>query len=139
MPESVVTFPPDQVGYARISALIIINLIIFCQAFPDIAAQGRRFRVWFQNATISVSGTSASSPTAAGIFALLNDARLTKGLPTLGFVNPLLYKDKISATFNDITEGNNPGCGTPGFNVSAWWSVILLWTDMTTGYQRLGS
>ncbi|KAK0243100.1 tripeptidyl peptidase A [Armillaria nabsnona] len=94
------------------------------RAFPDIAAQGRRFRVWFQNATISVGGTSASSPTAAGIFALLNDARLTKGLPTLGFVNPLLYKDKISATFNDITEGNNPGCGTPGFNATKGWDPI---------------
>ncbi|KAK0461798.1 peptidase S8/S53 domain-containing protein [Desarmillaria tabescens] len=94
------------------------------RAFPDIAAQGRRFRVWFQNTTISVGGTSASSPTAAAIFALLNDARLAKGLPTLGFVNPLLYKDEISATFNDITEGNNPGCGTPGFNATKGWDPI---------------
>ncbi|KAK0190628.1 tripeptidyl peptidase A [Armillaria mellea] len=107
------------------------------RAFPDIAAQGRRFRVWFQNATISVSGTSASSPTAAAIFALLNDARLTKGLPTLGFVNPLLYKDKISATFNDITVGNNPGCGTPGFNVSTWclsFYLVLTADNPVTGF-----
>ena len=48
--------------------------------------------------------------------ALLNDARLAQGLPPLGFLNPLLYTWGISG-FNDITEGNNPGCGTPGFNV----------------------
>ncbi|KAG7447496.1 tripeptidyl peptidase A [Guyanagaster necrorhizus] len=94
------------------------------RGFPDIAAQGSRFRVWYQNTSISVSGTSASSPTAAGIFALLNDARLSKGLPTLGFVNPLLYKGKVSATFNDITVGNNPGCGTPGFNATKGWDPI---------------
>jgi hypothetical protein len=38
-------------------------------------------------------------------------------VPALGFVNPLLYAKGASA-FNDITTGNNPGCGTPGFNVS---------------------
>ena len=69
---------------------------------------------------VSIGGTSAASPTFAGIVALLNDARIEKGLPTLGFLNPLLYA--IGAAFpkgfNDITSGNNPGCGTPGFNVS---------------------
>lgn len=33
-------------------------------------------------------GTSAAAPAAAGIFSLLNDARLRKGLPSLGFINP---------------------------------------------------
>ena len=72
----------------------------------------------FGSAT-SASGTSASAPTVAGLVALLNDARLKRGLSALGFLNPLIYS--IGALFpdgfNDITEGNNPGCGTLGFNV----------------------
>lgn len=48
---------------------------------------------------------------------LLNDARLSQGLPPLGFLNPLIYSRGLSG-FNDITVGNAPGCGTPGFNVS---------------------
>ncbi|KAF9021533.1 tripeptidyl peptidase A [Hymenopellis radicata] len=94
------------------------------RGIPDIAAEGRRFRVWFQGAVISVGGTSASSPTAAGIIALLNDVRLSKGLPTLGFLNPLIYKARISAAFNDITIGNNPGCGTEGFNATKGWDPV---------------
>lgn len=37
-------------------------------------------------------GTSASGPIWNGIITLLNDYLLTNGKPTLGFVNPLLYK-----------------------------------------------
>ena len=69
---------------------------------------------------IPTGGTSAAAPAVAGFVALLNDARMRKGLPPLGFLNPLIYR--IGAFFpegfNDVTEGNNPGCGTPGFNVS---------------------
>lgn len=63
-------------------------------------------------------GTSAATPTFAAFVALLNDRRLKAGLPSLGFLNPLIYSVGISG-FNDITEGNNPGCGTEGFNVGS--------------------
>ena len=26
--------------------------------------------------------------------------------------------------FNDITTGNNPGCGTPGFNATQGWDPV---------------
>ena len=44
-----------------------------------------------------VAGTSCSSPTAAGIFALLNDLRLKLGKSTLGFINPLIYANTVRA------------------------------------------
>ncbi|KAK7470305.1 hypothetical protein VKT23_001736 [Stygiomarasmius scandens] len=93
------------------------------RAAPDVAAQGRRFRVWVSGQPISVGGTSASSPTFAGVVALLNDARIAKGLPSLGFLNPLLYSKGLDA-FNDITIGNNPGCGTQGFNSTVGWDPV---------------
>ena len=37
-----------------------------------------------------VAGTSCASPTFSGVVSLLNDIRLSKGLSTLGFLNPFL-------------------------------------------------
>jgi tripeptidyl-peptidase I len=58
----------------------------------------------------------------AGIVALLNDARIKAGLPTLGFLNPLLYSisEHHPEGFNDITTGHNIGCGTQGFPVRSY-------------------
>ncbi|KAG9127880.1 hypothetical protein FRC07_007955 [Ceratobasidium sp. 392] len=93
------------------------------RAYPDIAAQGSHFRVIVGGTDYSIGGTSASAPTVAGIVALLNDARLAKGLPALGFLNPLLYTLGRFG-LNDITQGNNPGCNTPGFNATAGWDPV---------------
>jgi tripeptidyl-peptidase-1 len=65
-----------------------------------------------------ISGTSAAAPAFAGLIALLNDARLAAGKRSLGFLNPMIYALKGDG-FHDIVVGNAPGCGTPGFNVSA--------------------
>ncbi|CAE6533802.1 unnamed protein product [Rhizoctonia solani] len=93
------------------------------RAYPDIAAQGSHFRVIVGGTDYSIGGTSASAPTVAGIIALLNDARLAKKLPALGFLNPWLYTLGRFG-LNDITAGNNPGCGTPGFNATAGWDPV---------------
>jgi len=50
-----------------------------------------------------VGGTSAVAPLWAGLI-----ARINQGLnKPLGFINPLLYAAPASATFRDITQGNN--------------------------------
>ncbi|KAG9099641.1 hypothetical protein FS749_000774 [Ceratobasidium sp. UAMH 11750] len=90
------------------------------RAYPDIAAQGVHFRVVVGGIDQYIGGTSASAPTVAGIIALLNDARLAKKLPPLGFLNPWLYTHGRSG-LNDITKGSNPGCNTPGFNATVGW------------------
>ncbi|KAK7054106.1 Tripeptidyl-peptidase sed3 [Favolaschia claudopus] len=93
------------------------------RAIPDVSAQSRKFQIVWQGKRISIGGTSAAAPTFAGLVALLNDARLTAGRPTLGFLNPLLYKRGEHA-FNDIVKGMNPGCGTPGFNATKGWDPV---------------
>ncbi|KIM46466.1 hypothetical protein M413DRAFT_315351 [Hebeloma cylindrosporum] len=86
------------------------------RGFPDVSAQSYPFQTWWKGEALLLGGTSASSPVVAAVVALLNDARLAKNLPPLGFLNPLLYSKGVNG-FNDITEGNNVGCGTLGFNV----------------------
>ncbi|KAF8998513.1 peptidase S8/S53 domain-containing protein [Cyathus striatus] len=93
------------------------------RAYPDVAAQGNGFQVVIGGRVSSVGGTSASSPTVAGVFSLLNDFRLANGKTSLGFVNPLLYST-ASTGFNDITSGSNPGCGTTGFTAGKGWDPV---------------
>ncbi|KAJ3996969.1 peptidase S8/S53 domain-containing protein [Lentinula boryana] len=109
-----------KLGEDTYNVCCILN---YHQAYPDVSAQGLNFRVFIHGNPYLISGTSASSPTFAGIVALLNDARLHAGLPTLGFLNPLLYKRGMEA-LNDITIGNNPGCGTSGFNATEGWDPV---------------
>jgi tripeptidyl-peptidase-1 len=57
-----------------------------------------------------IDGTSASAPLWNGIITLLNDWRFNHGLPSVGFINPLIYaKAATPALFQDIVTGNN-GC-----------------------------
>jgi uncharacterized protein (TIGR03437 family) len=86
------------------------------------------------NGVRATGGTSASSPSFAGVVALLNQYVVSKGIqaaPGLGNINPQLYKLAQSATnvFHDITVGNNmvpcmpgsldcPASGMIGFNAA---------------------
>ncbi|CDO69652.1 hypothetical protein BN946_scf184851.g40 [Trametes cinnabarina] len=85
--------------------------------------QGENFQVVIGGRVESVAGTSASSPTFAGVIALLNDFRISRGKTPLGFLNPLIYSSGVGG-FNDITSGSNPGCGTNGFTAGAGWDPV---------------
>jgi len=93
------------------------------RAYPDVSAQGENFQVVVGGRVESVAGTSASSPTFAGVVALLNDFRIASGNAPLGFLNPLLYSTGATG-LNDITSGSNPGCDTNGFSAGAGWDPV---------------
>ena len=95
------------------------------RGFPDISAVCNHF--WIVNNMVpvpGVMGTSASTPTVAGIISLLNDARLQKNKSTLGFLNPFLYQN--AATLYDVTSGYNDGClsGDTGFYATTGWDPV---------------
>lgn len=96
------------------------------------------FTIVYMGMSASVKGTSAASPTFASIIAMVNDARMNEGKPGLGFLNPWLYSEGYTA-LNDITTGNNPGCGTEGFNVSASFLRLLLAAESFEGHHWMGS
>lgn len=91
---------------------------------PDVSAQSESFNVVQGGSVVfgGVDGTSCSSPTFSGIMSLLNDARLNAGKSSLGFLNPLFYKN--ADAFNDVTSGSNPGCGTNGFPAAQGWDPV---------------
>ena len=65
------------------------------------------------------SGTSASAPQWAGIFALADQARAAAGKGPLGFANESLYKiarqNNTAGAFHDITVGSNAFMSSVGF------------------------
>ncbi|KAF8261845.1 tripeptidyl peptidase A [Lactarius quietus] len=93
------------------------------RAIPDVSAQAAFFRVFIEGHAVQIGGTSASAPTFSAFVALLNDARIAAGKSPLGFLNPLIYALDGDG-FNDITAGNAPGCGTPGFNATVGWDPV---------------
>ncbi|KAK1909189.1 hypothetical protein P3342_011267 [Pyrenophora teres f. teres] len=70
------------------------------RGYPDLAAQGLYF-AYFWN------GTEEPSP----------------GKPTLGFLNPWLYKKGYKG-LTDITKGSSHGCNVEGFPVTKGWDPI---------------
>ncbi|KAF8437229.1 peptidase S8/S53 domain-containing protein [Boletus edulis BED1] len=93
------------------------------RAFPDVAAQAFNFSIVYQGRQHNTYGTSCASPAFASFVSMLNDARISARRPPLGFLNQWLY-EKGYAALNDITVGNNPGCGTEGFNATIGWDPV---------------
>lgn len=73
-------------------------------------------------------GTSASSPFVGGIIQQINGERLTAGKSTVGFLNPTLYQNPD--VLNDITTGDNPGCGTDGFSAVEGWVSLPIYLSI---------
>ena len=101
------------------------------RAYPDISAIGSSIPVVNSGSTLSLSGTSCSTPTVAGMFSLINSARASSGLPAVGFINTRLYQaaaTQSSAMFVDITSGeSNCGiglCCSTGFPASSGWDAF---------------
>ncbi|KAI0093140.1 hypothetical protein BDY19DRAFT_989810 [Irpex rosettiformis] len=72
-----------------------------------VAIDGQSLNVW---------DTSASSPVLAAILSAINDARLTVGKSTIGFINTTICSNNFRDALDDIIDGTNPECGTNGFS-----------------------
>ena len=89
------------------------------------SAKADDFRVW-ENATASLYGTSAASPTFGSVIALVNDRLAQKGKNPLGFLNPWLYSKGVEA-LTDITSGKSDiECNGEhvGFEAVAGWDPV---------------
>jgi hypothetical protein len=103
---------------------------------PDISltASGAHdgYLIYLSGGLASVGGTSASSPSFAGIVAIVNQYVVAKGVqskPGLGNINPTLYSlaQNTTGIIHDITVGDNivpctarsTGCTTGSFGYKA--------------------
>ena len=77
------------------------------RGYPDLSVAGFQYITVVGGAVSFVAGTSASAPVVAGMLSLVNAARLARGYPTVGFVNPALYANNFTVGFNDVLDGKN--------------------------------
>ena len=104
---------------------------------PDVSAQAESFDVIQNGYTMPVDGTSCSSPAFTGIVGLLNEARLSAGKSSLGYLNQLIYKTLgPNGGFNDVTSGSNPGCNTEGFPAAKGWDPVTGWGTPNFGVLK---
>lgn len=92
------------------------------RGFPDVSANGAWYVIAVDDEFYYVFGTSCSSPTFGSIMTLINEERYNAGLTSVGFINPVLYANPDVLT--DIYLGDNPGCGTDGFQAVPGWDPV---------------
>ncbi|KAK7000195.1 family S53 protease-like protein [Favolaschia claudopus] len=102
------TIPPSFPGNGKFNSAN--------RAFPDLSLQGVNFLINFRGEIEQALGTSASTPSVAGMVALINDRLIAEGKPVLGFLNPFLYANE--GAFNDVVEGHNSGYECPASSVA---------------------
>lgn len=92
------------------------------RAYPDVGAVGDRQVVYSNGSWWLVGGTSLSAPVWGAVLTLVNEARISAGKSSVGFIHPVLYEHPEA--FNDITVGSNPGCGSAGFLAAKGWDPV---------------
>jgi subtilase family serine protease len=81
-----------------------------------------------------IGGTSISAPLWAAFTALVNERATSRGLQTVGFINPALYAigkgTNYNTAFHDITTGNNTNSSSPnnffavpGYDLCTGWGT----------------
>ncbi|KAF8526061.1 subtilisin-like protein [Hysterangium stoloniferum] len=94
------------------------------RGYPDVSANGANYVIAVNGRFSLVFGTSASTPVVGSIITLVNDARIAIGKKPVGFINPTIYSPLFKHAFNDIVNGTNPGCSTPGFSAVEGWDPV---------------
>lgn len=104
------------------------------RGIPDLTLVGSRFLLGGEGKfAFTTKGTSASTPVWASIITLINDKRLRAGKPVLGFLNPVLYSDKVRAALTDVTAGSIGGCSlNNGQDFVTGWDAAAGW-DPSSG------
>jgi tripeptidyl-peptidase I len=92
------------------------------RGFPEVSANGANYVIAVDGTLSLVYGTSASSPVFGSVVTMINNERLAAGKGPVGFLNPTLYANP--AALNDITLGDNQGCGTQGFRAVKGWDPL---------------
>ena len=90
----------------------------------DVSALGEGYQIVEAGGVMPTGGTSASTPTFAGLISLINEQRLAAFKPALGYLNPWMYANP--QMFTDVVVGTNAiGRGTGpikfGFQCAKGW------------------
>lgn len=132
--------PPDFMGDAIANYLDATNPIppanyfnASGRGYPDISGIATLYPIILAGEETPIGGTSASTPLIAALLSLINDARLSEGVHSVGYINHILYATQpASQLFHDVVEGNNR-CSAVPTNCCAYGFFSGQAWDATTG------
>ncbi|HXC97733.1 MAG TPA: LamG-like jellyroll fold domain-containing protein, partial [Verrucomicrobiae bacterium] len=98
---------------------------------PDVALTADNVYVRVDGSDYFVGGTSCAAPLWAGFLSLVNQQAAGNGLPSVGFLNPVVYNIGLSGVyaqaFHDITTGNNGSAthfpAVAGYDLCTGWGT----------------
>eukprot|EP01028_Stygiella_incarcerata_P009035 TRINITY_DN412_c0_g1_i1.p1 TRINITY_DN412_c0_g1~~TRINITY_DN412_c0_g1_i1.p1 ORF type:complete len:877 (+),score=196.50 TRINITY_DN412_c0_g1_i1:107-2632(+) len=95
----------------NISSEILASINPNNRGVPDISVSAQGFPIILNGEKLDTGGTSASSPTLAGMLGLLNDRLEAAGKKPLGHFAPLAYAAFLTnpEVFEDVRIGSNEG------------------------------
>lgn len=88
----------------------------------DVSADGNTDSYWCSSSACheGIGGTSLAAPRWAGFMALVNQQGAMHNLPSVGFLNPIMYPIGLGTSYNTvfhyITSGNNANQGPTSYN-----------------------
>src|SRR6185312_8504868 len=97
---------------------------------PDVSANANFTFFTCANQTTCLAnefgGTSFAAPMWAGLVALVNQKLASEGKPSIGFLNPTIYSENVTAAFatgfHDITSGTSGNfSATTGYDLVTGW------------------
>ena len=110
------SYQNDVIGSYLNSTTNLPDSSLFCKngrGTPDISAVGTNFLLCSGGCSNqgSLSGTSASTPTVAGMVSVLMiTIAFPKGKAPVGFINPVLYQNSHKVGYDVVTGNNKQGC-----------------------------
>jgi len=89
----------------------------------DLSAHANSYFTVHIGAWQILGGTSFASPVVAGLIALIDSARITAGMPKLGFLNPALYGSAaVQGALRDVTSGaSGANAAAAGWDFPTGW------------------
>jgi hypothetical protein len=85
-------------------------------------ANGAYWSLTWNSSEIYFFGSGLSAPIFGAVITLINEERTATGKGPVGFINPVLYSHPH--VMNDVVNGSNGNCGTPGFKAVPGWDPV---------------
>lgn len=97
------------------------------RGYPDISLAASKYITFSGEKMLYVSSTSASAAVFGSMISLINRDRIGRGMPTVGYINPLLYTSGRLFT-KDIIIGENKctadACCAEGYHAGVGWDPV---------------
>ena len=92
--------------------------------YPDVSLVANDYLIYLDGGWQLLAGTSASCPAFSGMVSQWNEARIKRGQPVVGAVNPLLYHlySVCDDCFVNVQGGSNDGTESMSCN-SGWYTA----------------